>query len=171
MKGGKGGWSSRPKTSRRRVEKWRIEMGEVEEVDRYNRDGVPRVSPKARPSNIKRRSSEQLTERGHPVTRRRWRVTTRHHSRKGARGQDRRGRDGGRSRYDGTRRKRVWDESPSFTCGERSIGRRSGIGKKMIEGTERVRQDRHRSRNSGHWRIKPRRGLIDHRADAIHRHH
>ena len=76
MKGGKGGWSWRPKTSRRRVEKRRIEMGEVEGVDRFNGDGVPRVSPKARTSNVKRRSFEQLIERGHPQAKRRWHATT-----------------------------------------------------------------------------------------------
>ena len=42
------------------------------------------------------------------------------------------------------------------------------IGKKMIESIYRVRWDRHRSRNSENWRIKPMLGLIDHRADAFH---
>ena len=86
---------------------------------------------------------------------------TRHHSRKGARGQDRHARGGGQSRYDGTMRKRVWDESPSLH-GEKDRRRRSlEFRKKMIEGTVRVWRDQ--SRNLGHWRMKPRRGLIDHK--------
>ena len=66
----------------------RIQMGEVKGLDRYNGDGVPRVPPKALPSGVKRKSSEQLTEHDHPLTNQRWRTAARHHSRKGARGQD-----------------------------------------------------------------------------------
>ena len=66
MKGDKGGWGWKTRTSRRRGEKRHIEMGEVEEVDRFNGDEVPRVPLKTQPSGIKRRSSEQLRERWPP---------------------------------------------------------------------------------------------------------